>query len=64
MIDVFVQDEGTVVAFEPRTRAASDWIDEHVQAESWQFVGGALVVDHRFARDLAAGMVDAGLRLR
>ena len=58
--DVLVHDEGTVVLFCPLSPEAKEWIDEHVQSGAMWF-GNALVVEHRFAWDLAQGMKDAGL---
>ena len=64
MTDIFLRDEGTVVVFTPVSPEATEWIDEHVQAEAWQWLGNGLCVDHRFARDLFEGMVGAGLEVR
>jgi hypothetical protein len=36
----------------PVSEAARDWIDENVISKSWQWLGGALCVDHRCAGDL------------
>jgi hypothetical protein len=47
--------------FTPITEHAREWIEENVcEAELWC---GALVVEHRYAADLAAGMTDDGLLL-
>ncbi len=59
--DVLVGNSGSIFTFTPLTNAARNWIAENVQAESWQWLGGALAVDHHFARDLAQGMIDSGL---
>ncbi len=58
--DVRVENHGTIFVFQPLTAAAREWIDEHVGGETTWFAGG-LVVEHRFARDLAQGMLDDGL---
>lgn len=62
--DVIVSNEGTVVLFRPMTKRARAWVDGNVQAEPWQWFGDALVVEHRYAADLAQGMRDDGLLLR
>ena len=49
--DVQIANEGTVFAFELLTTPALEWVEEHC-AEPL-FVGHTLVVEHRFARDLA-----------
>jgi hypothetical protein len=51
--DVLVRDEGTIFLFSPLTTRAREWIAEHVDA---QWFGDSLVVEHRYARALAAGM--------
>lgn len=62
-IDVGVRDEGTIFLFTPHTQAAKDWIEENVESEAPRFCG-ALVVEHRYAGELAAGMQQAGLEVR
>lgn len=60
--DVTVHNEGTLFLFRPLTDKAKAWIAAHVQPEALWF-GDALVVEHRYAADLAQGMRDDGLRL-
>lgn len=59
--DVRVRNEGTVVAFHPRTAVARAWITENVETEPWQWLGQSVVVEHRFASELVVGMLRAGL---
>jgi len=61
--DVLVANAGTVFVFSPLTARAKQWIDEHVEPDATWY-GEVLVVEHRFALGLAAGMRDAGLELR
>lgn len=61
--DVAVHNEGTLFLFRTLTDRARNWIAAHVQADALWF-GDALVVEHRFAADLAQGMRDDGLLLR
>ena len=60
MPDVRVDNQGTIFLFHLQTKAASDWVDEHVQDDA-QYWGGTLVVEHRYAPDLADGMLADGL---
>ena len=60
--DVFVRYEGSIFLFTPFTIRTQQWIDENVQADA-QWFGNALVVEHRYAADLAAAMRAAGLVL-
>lgn len=58
--DVLVTNHFTIFAFDLRTQRARDWVQENVQDDA-QFFGGQLMVEHRFAQDLAAGMQADGL---
>lgn len=62
-VDVRVTDNGTTVSFKLETKTARDWVDRNVKVESFQFLGPALVVDHRYAETLLQGMAFAGLEL-
>ncbi len=52
----------TVGLIVPVSESAELWLAEHVDADAVR-VGRALVVEHRYIRDLLAGMADAGLTL-
>lgn len=60
--DVQVENHGSLFLFRPLSDFAADWIEENVNGEA-QFFGGALVVEPRYAGELAEGMVEAGLQL-
>ena len=60
-VDVNVSRSGSIFLFDLNTDAAESWVEENVQAESWQWLGGRLCVDHGFAHALVQGMQDAGL---
>lgn len=60
-IDVVVTPNGSVVGFRLITPAAHEWVEENVQSEPYQWLGGSLVVDWRFAASLRDGMEAAGL---
>jgi hypothetical protein len=61
--DFKVQNEGTIYLFRPLTDAAAAHIEEHVGDDA-QFFGGALVVEHRYARDLAVQLTEEGFKLQ
>ena len=61
--DFAVDNHGSIVTITPLTDAARDWLDEHVQAESWQWLGVSLAVDRRYSGDLVDGIANAGLTL-
>ena len=52
--------EGSILLFRPLTDAAREWLKENVQGDA-QWFGDALVVERRYAGDLAVGMLAAGL---
>jgi hypothetical protein len=58
--DISIENHGTIFLFRLNTQAATEWVEEHVQSDA-QFFGDALVVEHRYARDLAAAAVADGL---
>ena len=60
--DVLVANAGTVFVFCPLTLRAREWIDAHVQDAMWY--GDSMIVEHRYAWGLAAGMKDAVLVLK
>jgi hypothetical protein len=45
------------------SEAACQWLDDNVVAEPWQWLGGALCVEHRFARDIVTEITDAGFEI-
>ena len=58
--DVRVRNEGSLMLFEPLTQAGRDWIAQHTDG---QMFGRALVVEPRYAPDLAYDMIDDGLEV-
>lgn len=61
-IDVTVENHGSLFLFWPHTESAEDWITEHTSHEALWYCG-ALVVEPRYAQDLAAGMMNYGLKV-
>jgi hypothetical protein len=59
--DVEIRFEGSLALFEPLTTRASAWIKKHI--ESPIYFGCALVVEHRYAKQVAKGMKADGLLL-
>ena len=60
--DVSVQNEGNVLLFHLWSAQAQAWVADNVADDAVWF-GSALVVDHRYAGDLAGGMSADGLTL-
>jgi hypothetical protein len=61
-MDVEIVNHGSLYGFRPVSQAARDWIAENVSDDA-QWFGGALMVEHRYASDLAEGMAGDGLEL-
>jgi len=57
--DIIIQNQGSIFLFRPLTRAAEEHLIGNVQDDA-QWFGGALVVEHRYARDLAAALTEEG----
>jgi hypothetical protein len=58
--DVHVVNHGSLYLFHLLTARAEQWVTENVSEDATRF-GNALVVEHRYAQDLAEGMFAAGL---
>lgn len=58
--DFFVRNEGSIFLLEPQTDAAVAWVDEHLPPDHMLF-GASIVVEHRYIRDIVAGIQSAGL---
>ena len=62
MTDFQIEDHGTIFLVRPLTDGATDWINDNVDTEGAdvQWMGNAVVVEHRYVEDLAGGLTDAG----
>jgi hypothetical protein len=60
--DVLIENHGTIFTFELATPAARAWVGEHIHDGLW--MGKRLVVEHRYAYSVAAGMQADGLVIR
>jgi len=59
--DIQVSGGGSVYLFTPLTEAGRSALTESVASEPWQWLGGSLAVEHRFAGDLAQALQADGL---
>lgn len=62
MADVQIENHGSVYLFRPLTAEAEEWLSEHVSPDA-TYWGESLVVEHRYAHDLADGMSSDGLEV-
>ena len=51
----------TVYLLVPITKSAENWISENLQIENWQKLGKNVGIEHRYIRDIVAGMQKDGL---
>ena len=58
--DVTVENHGSLFLFRPHTPHADNWIDIWLDPDA-QRIGGAVVVEHRYALDTAGMMLADGL---
>jgi hypothetical protein len=63
MTDFRTADHGSIITIRPLNEAAHQWLDENVDAEPWQWQGGALCVDPRCARDLVPEIAATGFEI-
>lgn len=63
MSDFQIADHGSIISIKPVSEAARTWIDENVVSEPWQWLGGALCVDIRGARDLIDEIAAEGFEI-
>lgn len=63
MTDIQIQNEGFIFLVHALTKKAKAWIQENINAEESTFFGSALVVEHRYIRDVLAGMESDGLEI-
>jgi hypothetical protein len=59
-VDFLVNDQGTIFLLTPVTEAATDWANEHLPEDAMHF-GDAIVVEHRYIRDIVSGFTTEGL---
>lgn len=62
--DIQVENHGTLFLFRPLTPEGKEWLETATVTEPWQWLGGALAVEHRYANNLAeAAHYDGGLNV-
>ena len=57
-VRVRIEWHGSLVLFVPKNKAARDWLTCHVDAEAWQWSGGSLAVDVRYAPAIADAIAE------
>ena len=62
--DFQLEDHGTVCLIRPLNGPATDWLDEHVESEGWQWMGDALACEPRMLPTIADGMEADGFTVQ
>lgn len=62
-MDIHVINHGSVIALRPMTPTANDWIESNLCLESWQWFGGSIVIDPRYAESILDEMANDGLAI-
>ena len=63
IIDLHVDNQGSVVMLRPVSPRAQSWIHEHVDVPEWAWMGPRFAVEPRLVDDLLNGARDAGLTI-
>jgi hypothetical protein len=63
MTDFCIADHGSIVTIRPVSETARQWLDDNVASEPWQWLGGALCAEHRFACDLIDEIATSGFEI-
>ena len=64
MVDIKVENHGSIILFTPLTTKAKRWVNENLPLESWQWLGKSFAVEPRYADDLVSGMQNDGLKVK
>lgn len=62
-VDLEVRPEGSIVRFQPLTRAGRDWFEENVSVPPYARLGAAVCVETRYAGPIIQGAQADGLRI-
>ena len=60
--DFVVNDQGSIVLLLPNSDAAREWLADNI-ADDAMYFGRSLVIEHRYADDVLAGIVADGLEI-
>lgn len=60
VVDLKVENHGTIFLLRPVSSAGQAWIDEHIPEDA-QSLGNAVAVEHRYIEDIVEGALEDGL---
>jgi hypothetical protein len=62
IIDFTVSGDGSVYLLNPNTEAARQWVSENLpDVQSWQYMGTAIAIEHRYIVNIVEGIKGDGL---
>lgn len=50
----------TVYLIKPISEGCREWIDENIETEPWQWLGGGLAIEHRYLESTLAILAENG----
>lgn len=62
MADLSIQNEGSIFLLRAISEAGKTWLADNIGDDAQHF-GGAIVVEHRYIGDIAAGAINDGLEV-
>ena len=63
MSDIQIENHGTIVLIRALTAVGKAWVEEHVEAEAWQYLGEAIAAEPRAVPLVINGMLADGLEV-
>ena len=60
-VDLELTRDGFIFTLRALSDEGQAWMDTHLQAESWQYLGTALCIDHHMVEDIVNGAKEEGL---
>ena len=61
-VDIFVQDEGSIVVLYPHTPNGEEWMEMHMPEEAPRW-GQGYAIEARYVSDILVGLIEGGLSL-
>lgn len=62
--DVQCSDRGSIVLLRPVSAMAARWFNTGVITESWQWIGGQVGVDRKYAATVLMALEDEGFKIQ
>lgn len=59
--DFRLDNHGSIAILHPATKAAAQWIHEHIPDDAMRFGTHGVVIEHRFVADIVEGVQSDGL---